>query len=51
LDFLHGLVKISNQSMSQLHSIGKASYVVTTFSGYHHDIYSFTGSGWKVSIL
>jgi hypothetical protein len=44
LDFLHGLIEILGQSMGQLHLINKASYVVMTFSGYHHNLSSFTGS-------
>jgi hypothetical protein len=51
LDFLHSFIEISGQSMGQLYLIGKASYVVTTFSRKHHIINSFAGSAWKVSIL
>jgi hypothetical protein len=51
LNFLHDLIKISDQSTGQVHLIGKASYVVTTFSGYHHSINSLTGLAQKVTIL
>jgi hypothetical protein len=51
LDFLHGLVKILGQSMGQLHLVGKATYVITTFSRYHLSIDSFMGSAWKAPVL
>jgi hypothetical protein len=50
LDFLHGLVEISNQSMGQLHLVGKASNAIVTFHGQHHSFNS-SGSAREVTVL
>jgi hypothetical protein len=50
-DLLHDLVKISNQSMDQLHLVGKASDVVASFRGQHHSISSFSVSAQEVAVL
>jgi hypothetical protein len=51
LDLLDGLIKISNQSMSQLHLVGEAPNVVTISYGDHHGFSSFLGIGREGVVL
>jgi hypothetical protein len=51
LDLLDVLVKISDQSMSQLHLVGEAPNVVAISRGHHHDFSSFSGVAREVAVL
>jgi hypothetical protein len=51
LDFLDGLVKISNQGLGQLHLVGKASNAVMISHRQHHNFSSCTGSAREVAVL
>jgi hypothetical protein len=51
LDLLDGLVKISDQSTSQLHLVGEAPYVVMVSRGHHHNFSSFKGMALEVAVL
>jgi hypothetical protein len=51
VDLLDGLVKISDQSSSQLHLIGKAPDVVTISYGHHDSFSAFSGAAWEVTVL
>jgi hypothetical protein len=51
VDLLDGLVKISNQSSSQLHLIGETPDVVTISNGHHDSFSSFSGAAWEVVVL
>jgi hypothetical protein len=51
LDLLDGLVKISDQSMSQLHLVGEAPNVVTIPQGHHHGFSSFLDAAREVVVL
>jgi hypothetical protein len=50
VDLLDGLIKILNQSSSQLHLIGEALDVVMISCG-HHDSFSSLGAAWEVAVL
>jgi hypothetical protein len=51
VDLLDDFVKISDQSMSQLHLVGEAPDVVTISRGHHDSFSSFSGAAWEVMIL
>jgi hypothetical protein len=51
LDLLHDLIEISNQSIGQLHLVGKASNVVTTFHGQHQSFSSFSALARELAVL
>jgi hypothetical protein len=49
LHLLDGLIKISDQSMSQLHLVSEAPDVVMVSYGHHHSFSSFSGEAWEVA--
>jgi hypothetical protein len=51
LDLLDGFIQISDQGMSQLHLISKASHAVITSSRQYHDFRSFFSSAREVAVL
>jgi hypothetical protein len=51
LHLLDGLIKISDQSTSQLHLVGEAPDVVTISRGHHHSFSSFSGVAREVVVL
>jgi hypothetical protein len=51
LDLLDGLIKISNQCMSQLHLVGEASNEVAISRRHHHGFSSFSGTAREVALL
>jgi hypothetical protein len=51
LDLLNGLVEVSNQSMGQLHLVGKASNAVMIHRRQHRSFNSLTCSTQEVVVL
>jgi hypothetical protein len=49
-NLLNDLIKISDQSMSQLPLVGEAPDVVTVSRGHHHNFNSFSGAAQEVAV-
>jgi hypothetical protein len=50
LDLLDSLIKISNQSMSQLHLVSEAPNMAAISRGHHHSFNSFSGTTQEVAV-